>query len=119
MDVLQFVAIGLLAGVMGGLFGIGGGVVMVPALILLKGFTQQKAQGTSLAVFMVPVAILGFLNYHKEGHADIYGAAYLALGVFCGAFFGSRLAVNMDEALLRKMFSVLLVGIAIQLFFKK
>lgn len=119
MDVMVFVLIGLFAGVMGGLFGIGGGVVMVPALIFLKGFTQQKAQGTSLAVFMVPVAILGFLNYHREGNADIYGAAYLAIGVFTGAFFGSKLAVNMDEALLRKLFAVLLVGIAVQLFIKK
>lgn len=119
MDVLVFVAIGLLAGIMGGLFGIGGGVIMVPALIFLKGFTQQKAQGTSLAVFMVPVAILGFLNYHKEGNADIYGAAYLAIGVFCGAYFGSKIAVGIDEAILRKLFSLLLVGIAIQLFLKK
>jgi len=119
MDVLIFVAIGLLAGIMGGLFGIGGGVIMVPALIFLKGFTQQKAQGTSLAVFMVPVAILGFLNYHKEGNADIYGAAYLAIGVFCGAYFGSKIAVGIDEAILRKLFSLLLVGIAIQLFLKK
>ncbi len=119
MDIALFVAIGLGAGVLGGLFGIGGGVMMVPALIYLKGFTQQKAQGTSLAVFLLPVAILGFLNYHREGQADLAGGAYMAIGVFCGAFVGSKLALMMDEGVLRKLFAVLLVAVAVQLFLKK
>jgi uncharacterized protein len=119
MDIAVFVAIGLGAGILGGLFGIGGGVMMVPALIYFKGFTQQKAQGTSLAVFMLPVAILGFLNYHREGQADLVGGAYMAIGVFCGAFFGSKLAVLMEEAVLRKLFALLLVVVAVQLFLKK
>jgi uncharacterized membrane protein YfcA len=119
MDAILFVLIGLLAGVMGGLFGIGGGIIMVPALIYLKGFTQQKAQGTSLAVFMLPVAILGFLNYYREGQADLIGGAYMAVGVFCGAFLGSKLALVTEEATLRKVFAILLMVMAVQLFFKK
>lgn len=119
MDVVVFIAIGLGAGVLGGLFGIGGGVMMVPALIYFKGFSQQKAQGTSLAVFMLPVAILGFLNYHREGQADLIGGAYMAVGVFCGAFLGSKLALVMEEAVLRKIFAGLLILVAIQLFLKK
>jgi uncharacterized membrane protein YfcA len=119
MDVAAFVLIGLAAGVLGGMFGIGGGVMMVPALIYLKGFSQKKAQGTSLAVFMLPVALLGFLNYYKEGEADLFGGAWMAAGVFCGAFLGSKLAVGMDEALLRKLFAGLLILVAVQLFLKK
>lgn len=119
MDVLIFVAIGLLAGVFGGLFGIGGGIVMVPALIYLKDFSQHKAQGTSLAVFVLPVAILAFLNYYKRGEADMIGGAYLAVGVFCGMFLGSKLALMMDVSLMRKVFAVLLVAVAVQLFLKK
>src|SRR6185503_1382452 len=119
MDALIFVAIGLLAGVCGGVFGIGGGVVLVPSLIFLKGFEQHKAQGTSLAVFLLPVALLGFLNYYRDGKVDVTGAAYLAGGVFCGMFLGSKLALSMDEGLMRKIFAVLLVAVAVRLFLKK
>jgi hypothetical protein len=119
MDALPFILIGITAGILGGLFGIGGGVMMVPALIYLKGFSQKKAQGTSLAVFLLPVALLGFLNYYREGEADLAGGAWMAAGVFCGAYLGSRFAMGIDEAILRKLFAGLLLIVAVQLFLKK
>src|SRR5688500_5318802 len=119
MDALIFVAIGLMAGVFGGVFGVGGGIIMVPALIFLKDFSQHKAQGTSLAVFVLPVALLGFLNYYKKGEADLIGGAYMAAGVFCGMYLGSRLALGWDEGTMRKIFAVFLVAVAVQLFLKK
>lgn len=119
MQTLGFILIGLFAGVFGGLFGIGGGVVMVPAMVYILGFSQQKAQGTSLAVFMLPVAILGFLNYYKKGEADLTGGAIMAAGVFCGMFLGSKLALALEEGIMRKVFAGLLVLVAIQLFLKK
>lgn len=119
MDVLIFVAIGLMAGVFGGLFGVGGGIIMVPALIFLKDFSQHKAQGTSLAVFVLPVALLGFLNYYKKGEADLIGGVYLAAGVFCGMYLGSKLALGWDEGTMRKIFAVFLVAVAVHLFLKK
>lgn len=113
------VVIGALAGILGGMFGIGGGIVIVPALVFLLGFDQLKAQGTSLLVFMVPVAILGFLNYHRAGRTDVAVGLFIALGVLVGSYLGSKISLSLDEVLVRRLFAVLLVVVAIQLFFKR
>lgn len=112
-------AIGAAAGVLSGLFGIGGGVLIVPGLIYLLGFGQAKAQGTSLAALVLPVGLLGLVNYYKQGQADVKLGLLVAVGLFGGAYVGSKFALNMDESLLRRSFAVLLVLVALQLFFKK
>ncbi len=119
MDIALFLLIGLLAGIVGGFFGIGGGVVILPALIMLRGFSQKMAQGTSLVALLAPVGLLGLLNYSRENQVDWKAGILIAAGFFFGAFFGSKIALQMDPVTLRKGFSVFLVVVAIQLFFKK
>lgn len=110
--------IGLAAGVSGGIFGIGGGLIIVPALVAFLSFPQHKAQGTSLAVLMVPVGILGVYNYWKEQSIDFKVALYIALAFVFGAFFGSKLALGLDPTIMRKVFAVFLIVVGGYLFFR-
>ncbi len=116
---LLFLAIGLGAGVMSGLFGIGGGVVIVPALILLARFAPQQATGTSLAIFLLPVGLLGALTYYKEGHVRVIPALLLGLGLFLGSPVGARIALAMSALALKRTFAVFLVVIAARMWFGK
>ena len=108
--------VGVLAGVLSGLFGIGGGVVMVPALVLLLGFDQKTATGTSLGALILPVAALSVLAYHRAGHVDAKVALVLGLGIFGGSWLGARMALGTSDATLRRLFAVLLVAVAVRLF---
>lgn len=119
MEILICLAIGILAGFSGGLFGIGGGIVIVPALALAFGYSQQKAQGTSLVALLAPVGLLALMEYYRKGDADLKVGALVALGFFVGAVGGARLALHLDEVVMRKGFAVFLVVIAAYLFFKK
>jgi uncharacterized protein len=114
-----FIAIGLGAGVLAGMFGIGGGIVIVPALVLLAKFAPQTATGTSLAIFLLPVGLLGALTYYKEGHVRVLPAALLALGVFLGSPLGARLALGMSALALKRTFAVFLVVVAARMWFSK
>lgn len=114
-----FILLGLVAGTMGGLFGIGGGIIIVPALVLAAGFSQQMAQGTSMVALLAPVGIFGLMNYYKDHSADLYRGALIALGFLAGAYFGSKLALSLDEALMRRMFASLLVVVGLYMFFRK
>jgi uncharacterized membrane protein YfcA len=107
--------IGLSAGVLSGLFGIGGGVVMVPALVLLLGYTQKTATGTSLGALILPVAALSVLAYHRENHVEVRTSLLLAAGIFAGSYLGARIALDSSDALLRRLFAVLLVAMAVRL----
>ena len=118
MDALGFILIGIVGGIVGGMFGIGGGVVILPALIFLKGYSQKMAQGTSLVALLAPVGLLGLINYYKDNNADLRGGGLIAAGFFGGAFVGSKIAIGLDDGLLRKGFSVFLVVVAIQIWFK-
>ena len=119
MDVAIGLLIGVCAGVLGGMFGIGGGILIVPALTYLLAFSQKKAQGTSLVALLAPVGILGVMNYAKAGNIDWRAGITIALGFIGGAFFGSKVSLSMDENLLRKVFAGFLILVGIQLFFKK
>jgi uncharacterized membrane protein YfcA len=99
------ILIGFAAGTLSGLVGIGGGVVMVPALVLL-GFAQHKAQGTSLALLTIPVGILGVMNYYKSGNVDIRTALLMGAGFVLGSFLGSKFAIGLDKGTLQKIFGV-------------
>ena len=119
MNNLIFLGIGLMAGVLAGTFGIGGGIVIVPALILLTRFTPQVATGTSLAIFLFPVGLLGAYQYYKEGHVRILPAVLMAIGLFCGSPFGAKIAQSMSPLMLRRSFAVFLVLVAGRMWFAK
>ncbi|MGB0896822.1 MAG: sulfite exporter TauE/SafE family protein [Flavobacteriaceae bacterium] len=112
--VLFLIGVGLLAGFLSGVLGIGGGVVMVP-LLLLIGFTQHQAQGTSLAAMLPPVTLLAVLQYSKAGHVDWKLALVISVTFIIGGFFGSKLAIAIDEKLLKRIFGVLMLFIAIKM----
>jgi uncharacterized membrane protein YfcA len=103
--------IGLLAGILSGLIGIGGGIIMVPLLLLL-GLSQHESQGTSLAVLSVPVTSLAAFNYYKEGFVDWKSAAVIAVFFVIGGYIGSKFAVQIDEKILKKIFGVILLLVA-------
>lgn len=108
------------AGVLSGLFGIGGGAILVPALVLMLGFGIQRAAGISLAALLLPVGILGVWEYFRSGRLgrpDVSLALWLALGLFLGAWVGTRLGQNISGHVLRRSFAVLLVALAIRLWF--
>jgi len=107
--------IGLAAGVVSGVFGIGGAVVIVPALVLLVGLSQHTASGTSLAALLLPVGLLGALEYYKRGQVNIPYAAILAVGLFLGALVGAKLSGALADATLRRAFGGLLMLVALRL----
>lgn len=112
--IIFLIGIGLLAGFLSGVLGIGGGVVMVP-LLLVIGFTQHQAQGTSLAAMLPPVTLLAVLQYSKEGHVDWKLALVISATFIIGGLFGSKLAVAIDEKLLKRIFGVLMLFIAVKM----
>lgn len=110
--ILSLVLIGILAGILSGLVGVGGGIVMVPLLIFFFGYSQHQAQGTSLAVLAVPVTLLAAYNYHKQGHLDWRYAAMIAVFFVLGGFIGSKIAISLDQKMLKKVFGVILLFVA-------
>jgi len=115
--VFVFIAIGFGAGILSGLFGIGGGVVIVPALILLARFVPVVATGTSLAALLLPVGALGAWEYYKKGHLNLPASLLIALGIFFGAWIGARLAQQLSPVQLKRAFAVFLVLVAGRMWF--
>jgi uncharacterized membrane protein YfcA len=115
---LTFVAIGIAAGVLSGLFGIGGGILIVPALVHFAGFPMKQAIGSSLAVFLLPVGILGALTYWKAGHINPQASLLVAFGLFFGAWGGSRIAMATATPVLQRLFAVFLVLVAVRMWIK-
>ncbi len=109
------VALGLVAGVLSGLFGIGGGVIIVPALVAVARLPMQTAIGTSLAALLLPVGILGVREYWKGGHVDVSAAGLIAAGLVVGAWGGARWALSINPATLQRAFAVFLVVMAVRL----
>jgi len=109
--------IGLLAGVLSGLFGIGGGIVIVPMLVLVVGLTTTQAAGTSLAALLLPVGALGALEYWRGGFVDLGFAAILAVGLLVGAYLGARLGISLPVEVVQRGFGVLLVIVGIRFIF--
>ena len=113
-EILALLAIGLTAGLLAGLLGIGGGVVMVPAMVLIMGMDQHVAQGTSLLV-IIPAAAFGSFTHHRHGRLALRDAAALAVGGVLGAVLGSVTALSLDEELLQRLFAVLILLVAARL----
>jgi uncharacterized membrane protein YfcA len=111
--IITALLIGLAAGMLSGLVGVGGGIIMVPALIFFLHYTQHQAQGTSLAVLTLPVVILASLYYYHQCQkagtpVDLKIVGLLGAGFILGAFFGSKLALTIDQETLKKIFAVIL-----------
>ncbi len=119
MPALALIAvIGLAGGIVSGLFGIGGGLVIVPGLILLAGFPVAKAAGTSLAALLLPVGLFGALEYHRAGQVDVRAAAVIAVGLLVGAYFGAKIGTGLPPEIAQRAFGVflLIVGARLALF---
>jgi uncharacterized protein len=117
--ILLFLALGLVSGGLSGLIGIGGGVIIVPALIFLFGFSQHMAQGTTLALLVPPIGILGAWAYYKQGYVDIRIAFFICLGFFVGSLLGAKFAVTLPESLLEKIFGIALFAISLKMIFAR
>ncbi len=118
ITIAGLLALGLAAGYFSGLVGIGGGVIIVPALVLLFGFTQYAAQGTTLALLVPPVGILAVWRYFQDGYVDIRTAAIICIGFVLGGYLGGSTAVAIPQETLRKVFGGLLILLGIRMFFK-
>ncbi len=117
-DLVQLALIGLAAGFLAGLLGIGGGVLMVPAMVLLLGFDQHVAQGTSLMV-VIPAALTGSYTHHRNGRLFLRDAAILAAGGVVGAVIGAVFALSIDDDILRRLFAGFLLVIAVRMLLPK
>lgn len=118
--IASLIIIGLLAGILSGFMGVGGGVVMVPLMIVLLGFNQHQAQGLSLAVLAVPVTFIAAYTYHVNGSPVNWKYALLIASFFViGGYIGSKFAVAVPQNLLKKIFAVILVVAAVKMFFSK
>ena len=113
--VLLLVLIGLAAGILSGLVGVGGGIIIVPALVFFLGFTQQQAQGTSLGLLLLPVGILAVMNYYNKGQIDVRIVAIMAITFVIGGWLGSKWALALPEKTVRKICAIILFYAAIKM----
>jgi uncharacterized membrane protein YfcA len=118
MEWMLYLGIGLVAGVLSGLFGIGGGVLIVPALIFVARMPPQTATGTSLAALLLPVGLLGAWQYWRTGHLNVEAGLLLALGIFIGAGLGARGALLLTPTALRRSFAVFMALVAVRMWFE-
>lgn len=116
-SIIGLIALGILAGVLSSLVGIGGGIVIVPVLVLLFGLSQHTAQGTTLAMLSFPVSLAAAITYHKKGMVDWRIALILCAGFVVGGYFGSKVAVDLPTGTIKKVFAVILIIIAVKFLF--
>ena len=118
-NIILYLILGLLAGGFSGLIGIGGGIIIVPALVFFFGLSQHQAQGTTLAMLVPPIGILAAWTYYKDGYVDLKIALFIAMGFIVGSLAGAKLATNLPVAALEKIFGVVLILVGIKMFFGK
>ena len=112
---LAYVLLGIAAGVLSGLIGIGGGIIIVPALVFFFGFTQLKAQGTTIALMVPPIGLLAAWTYYQKGYVDIKVAALVCLGFVVGGLVGANIATGLSNVVLEKIFGIILLFIALKI----
>ncbi|MEI8185894.1 MAG: sulfite exporter TauE/SafE family protein [Chlorobiaceae bacterium] len=121
MQLIALIGIGIGAGLTSGMFGVGGGLIIVPAMVLLFGMTEQSAVGTSLIALLLPVGLLGVIEYYRAGKISMENISIgliIAAGLFAGAYFGAKIATHLSNDMLRKGFAVFMGIVAIHLWFK-
>lgn len=111
------IIVGICAGFLAGFAGVGGGIILVPALVYIFGFSQHEAQGTTLALMLPPIGFLAAWQYYKAGNVDIRIALVIIAGFVIGSYFGGKVAVNIPNALLKKIFAILMLIVAIKILF--
>ena len=118
--IIGLLVLGLAAGMLSSVVGIGGGVLIVPALVLIFAVSQKVAQGTSLVMLLPPIGIFAVINYYKAGYVDFKIAGVLCIAFIVGSYFGSKVALNLPESTLKRIFGVFLMVLAVKyLFFSK
>lgn len=115
--IILLLLVGLAAGFLSGLIGIGGGIIIVPALVIFLGFSQKLAQGTSLGILLLPVGILAVLQYYKQGYLDVKYVAIIASAFVLGGLLGSKLALSISDEKMKKIFAMILLVIAVKMLF--
>ena len=118
-DISLFVFLGCAAGVLSGLIGIGGGVILIPSLIFLLGFSQHLAEGTTLAAMVPPIGILAAYVYYQNGQVDLKAAGFIAVGFLVGGFVGAKIAQQLSSETLQKVFAVVLILLGVKMLWPK
>jgi uncharacterized membrane protein YfcA len=119
MHQLLYIILGVIAGIFGGMFGIGGGTILIPALVFLFGLTQHQAQGTTLAVMVPPIGLLAAWRYWQAGNVKLGLAGFICLGFLLGGLVGANFIQQVSDPLLKKLFGIYLIFIAAQMIFSK
>ncbi len=117
--ILILLSVGLAAGFLSGLVGIGGGIIIVPVLVYFLGFSQHQAQGTTLFMFLLPIGIFGVLNYHKQGYVDYKTALIICSTFVFGSYFGSKFAISLDQKTIKQIFGVIIILLGCKMLFWK
>lgn len=112
-----YIILGIIAGTLSGMLGIGGGIILIPALVFVFGLTQHQAQGTTLALMIPPIGLLAALRYYQSGNVKLGMAGFICIGFFVGGLIGANLVQNVPEPLLRKGFALFLLFVSLRMFF--
>lgn len=119
MNPLLYVILGVFAGILGGMFGIGGGTILIPVLVYMFGLSQHQAQGTTLAVMVPPIGLFAAMRYYYSGNVKLGMAAYICIGFLFGGLIGAHFVQSIPELLLKRMFGVYLLAVAVNMIFAK
>lgn len=117
--IVILLCIGLMAGILSGMVGVGGGIIIVPALVYFLSMSQHQAQGTSLAVLLLPVGILAVYNYYKEGYVDVRSTLIIASTFIIGGFIGSKISIALDQNLVKRIFGIFLLLVSVKMILAK
>lgn len=119
-NIIILAIIGIASGILSGTMGLGGAIIIIPALVMVLGFSQQMAQGTTLMMMVLPVGAMAAYHYHQQGFVDIKASLIMGAFFFIGGYYGAKMAVNIPQDILKKVFALMLIIIAVKmLFFEK
>ena len=119
INIILYLLLGLSAGIISGLIGIGGGIIIVPALVYLFGLTQHQAQGTTLALLVPPIGLLAAWTYYKHGYVNLTIARFVCIGFLVGGLLGAKIAVGLSNVILRRVFGIALLLVSLYMIFER
>jgi uncharacterized membrane protein YfcA len=115
--IIILLLVGLAAGILSGLVGVGGGIIIVPCLVFFLGFSQKMAQGTSLGILLLPIGVLGALQFYKQGYIDLKVVAIISVAFIFGSYFGSKIALKLSQENVKKIFALVMLLVADKILF--